>query len=283
MKKNGRADETINRAIKRLKHLSKLCNINNPEQVKETIATQEWLNSTKLTVTNTYKTYAKYKGITVILPKYRADKRIPYIPLEEEINQLIASSGNRTATLLQFLKETACRIGEATQTEWQDIDFTRKTVMINHPEKHSNARILPISNELIAMLNRLPRHNTTNKVFTTSPHGVRMTFERTRNKLAKKLSNPRLLNIHLHTFRHFTATMEYHKTKDIMHVKAMLGHKTVTSTEVYINLEQALFNNQNSEWTTKVAHNETELCQLLENGYEYVTDYNTNKILRKRK
>jgi hypothetical protein len=77
--------------------------------------------------------------------------------------------------------------------------------------------------------------------------------------------------------------MEYHKTKDIMHVKAMLGHKTVTSTEVYINLEQALFNNQNSEWTTKVAHNETELCQLLENGYEYVTDYNTNKILRKRK
>ena len=38
------------------------------------------------------------------------------------------------------------------------------------------------------------------------------------------------------TFRHFKATMEYHRTKDIIHVMRLLGHKNIKNTLVYTQL-----------------------------------------------
>ena len=87
----------------------------------------------------------------------------------------------------------------------------------------------------------------------------------------------------MHTLRHYYGTMEYHKTKDILHVKMTLGHKSVESTMTYPNLENTHYHEQNERFTCKIAHKETELCTLIENGFEYVTDINNNKILRKRK
>ena len=70
-----------------------------------------------------------------------------------------------------------------------------------------------------------------------------------------------------------------------MHVKKILGHKYVQNTEVYINLENTLFQTPNDEFTSKVATNAQEACQLVETGFEYVTgEYNDGgKIFRKRK
>jgi hypothetical protein len=77
--------------------------------------------------------------------------------------------------------------------------------------------------------------------------------------------------------------MEYHKTKDIMHVRGILGTKNINSTLVYINIEEALFNNPD-EWICKVAHNEIEAIQLIEAGFEHVNNMGENTALyRKRK
>jgi hypothetical protein len=52
----------------------------------------------------------------------------------------------------------------------------------------------------------------------------------------------------------------------------------------YINLENALFSNgKPEEFHVKVAHTMEEACQLLEIGFEYVTDMDGNKLFRKRK
>lgn len=78
--------------------------------------------------------------------------------------------------------------------------------------------------------------------------------------------------------------MEYHKTKDILHVMKLLGHKQIQNTLVYINLENAVFNDKrNDEFTVRVAHDLDEACRLVEMGFEYVTDMDDNKIFRKRK
>jgi hypothetical protein len=73
--------------------------------------------------------------------------------------------------------------------------------------------------------------------------------------------------------------MEYHKTKDIMHVKAVLGHKSITATLIYINLEAALFLQSTDEWICKVAHNETEAIQLIESGFQFVNSMGKNCAL----
>lgn len=59
--------------------------------------------------------------------------------------------------------------------------------------------------------------------------------------MAKDFNNPRWLRIPFTTFRHCKATIEYHKTKDILYVKQLLGHKSFSSTMIYIDIEKAIY------------------------------------------
>ncbi|MBE0513221.1 site-specific integrase [Candidatus Bathyarchaeota archaeon] len=78
-------------------------------------------------------------------------------------------------------------------------------------------------------------------VFNSDPKVLETYFPNLRKRLAQRLSNPRLKEIHFHTIRHWKATMLYHQTKDILYVKEFLGHKRLDSTLIYINMEKALF------------------------------------------
>ena len=86
--------------------------------------------------------------------------------------------------------------------------------------------------------------------------------------------------------RHFRATLEYHRTKDLLHVQQFLGHREVKNTMLYIQLDRQLFQNFNeNQFTTKIAHNVEESCKLIDVGFEFVTgEYSDGgKIFRKRK
>ncbi len=131
------------------------------------------------------------------------------------------------------------------------------------------------------MFNNLTKINE--KVFQTNKYGLRKTFESHRKTTAKKLNNPRLKQIHFHTFRHWKGTMEYHKTKDIIHVKTVLGHKSIESTMIYINLEQAIFLEQTDQYTCRTAKDINEATLLIESGFEYITELDRIKLFRKRK
>jgi integrase len=186
----------------------------------------------------------------------------------------------KTATLLQLLKETGARIGEIEKLQWKHIDQERRTVYIT-AEKGSNSRILPMSAKLSAMFNNLTKIN--DRVFQADKRGLRKTFESHRKTTARKLNNPRLNQIHFHTFRHWKGTMEYHKTKDIVHVKTVLGHKSIESTMIYVNLEQALFLEANDQFTCKTAKTIEEAKQLIEAGFEKIDEIDGIKLYRKRK
>jgi integrase len=98
---------------------------------------------------------------------------------------------------------------------------------------------------------------------------MKTTFQKTRKRLAIKLQNPRLLKISFHIFRYWKATMLYHKTKDPYYVQHFLGHKSIKSTEIYINIENSLFEaSVNDEFTVKIAATAEELKELLEVGFE---------------
>lgn len=69
-----------------------------------------------------------------------------------------------------------------------------------------------------------------------------------------------------------------------MHVKKILGHKTTRCTEIYINLESALFLSNTDEWTTLVTHNLEEETKAINAGFQLVRSVNeTTAIYRKRK
>lgn len=284
LEKEGYAKDTIRGTAGALRALQQRgANLLDPESVKEVLAKeQKWSPNRRKNVINYYTLFLKYNKIVWEKPRCKIQQKIPFIPTETEIDALISGTGKKTATFLQTLKETAMRSGEAKRLQWTDVDFERHIVRLNDPEKGSNPRIWKVSTKLIAMLNNLPR--IADKIFGNGPLStIKATYINARKSLANKLQNPRLLAITFHTFRHWKATMLYHQTKDPYYVKDFLGHKSLNSTEIYINIERTMFESTSDEFTVKVTEKAEEIKTLLETGFEYVCQKDDLIFLRKRK
>ena len=277
LKKQGRSDSTVRTYVSCLKNIN--ADLRDPESVKEAISRSDYTAKSKVDIVTAYNTFLKFIGGSWEKPRYLVEEKIPFIPTEEELNALIVGCGKKLGTLLQLLKETGVRVGEALKLRWTDVDFERRAIMVT-PEKGSRARILPVSENLIAMLKSLPKNGE--RIFK-SRGSVNSSFFRARKRIAKKLNNPRILKITFHTFRHWKATMEYHKTKDIIHVKELLGHKSIENTMIYITIEKALFQTPSDEFYCKTASTIDEASKLIEAGFEYVTTFNGVMLFRKRK
>ncbi|KON32604.1 MAG: hypothetical protein AC479_07210 [miscellaneous Crenarchaeota group-6 archaeon AD8-1] len=129
------------------------------------------------------------------------------------------------------------------------------------------------------MLNQIPKSE--NRIFAhyKNLNSLRRTYERQRKKTAHKLGNPRLLRITFHTLRHWKATHEYHKTKDILYVMKILGHKNIKNTLLYTQL----IDDKKEDYICKIAQNTKEISQLIEDGFEYICEQEELKFFRKRK
>ncbi len=63
-------------------------------------------------------------------------------------------------------------------------------------------------------------------------------------------------------------------------MKELLGHKSIKNALIYTHLID--FEEDNT-FTVKVASNIDEFTALLESGFEYISDFEGKKILRKRR
>ena len=73
--------------------------------------------------------------------------------------------------------------------------------------------------------------------------------------------------------------MEYHKTKDILYVMQLLGHKSIKNTLVYTHLVGF---EEDDQYIVKVASSIDEFTKLLELGFEFISDYDNMKIVSAR-
>jgi len=283
LKKQGRKDSTVEEYMKMLTTVAKRgFNILDPENVKEAISVQPWCDQRKGVFVEIYNRFLEMLGKTWIPPSYTTKTRkLPYIPLESDVDQLIAACRHKLGTFTQLIKETGIRPGEAWTLKWIDFDPTRRTINIQ-AEKGSNPRMLPLSQQLTARIDMLPKEseyifrNGFLKFWTSY-------FWQVRKKRSTNLQNPRILKITWKSLRHLKGTMLYHKTRDILHVKEVLGHVNIQNTLIYIHLENALYKTANDEFHVKVAKTPDEVEKLLEVGFEYVCDMENAKFFRKRK
>jgi integrase len=282
LKREGCTDATIKTYTSLLRKLELLkANILSPETVKDALAKADLKPNTKATIIAVYTSFLKYLGLTWKAPKCQYERPVPFIPLEGEIDDLIAGCSRALSALLLTLKESGMRVGEALRLKWIDLNPQSNTITLNDPEKHSRTRIFPVSSKLVGMLQSLPKKSEL--IFGCHVASKQTSFKKQRKRLAEKLANPRLNQITFHTFRHWKGTMEYHKTHDIEHVQRLLGHRDIENTMIYINMEQLLFKTENDEFHVKTAESLDEACKLLEVGFEYVTDMDGKKLFRKRK
>ena len=67
------------------------------------------------------------------------------------------------------------------------------------------------------------------------------------------------------------------------YVKDFLGHKSLSSTEIYMNIERTMFESACDEFTVKVTEKPQEVKALLEAGFEYICQKDDLPFFRKRK
>ncbi|MCD6445690.1 tyrosine-type recombinase/integrase [Candidatus Bathyarchaeota archaeon] len=281
MKKKGYSESTILSKGQILKRLVRLnADLFNPETVSEVIARQKnWSPGRKAQVIYAYALFAKWMKINWEIPKISVPEKLPFIPTEKELNDLIAGCSNHVAVALQIAKETGARVGEIFALKWTDIDFEKSTITIT-PEKGSNPRIFKMSVKLRQMLRNMPKTEMRILSRYKNVNSLRRTFERQRRRIAFKLGNPRLLRISFHTFRHWKGTWEYYKTKDILHVMQVLGHKNIKNTLKYTQL--AKFEGED-QYICKVAKEPKQIASLIEAGFTYVCEKDGLLFFRKRK
>jgi len=280
LKKQGFKDTTIRTYHRYLKTLSgRGANLLDPESVKGVIANQKkWSENTRALAINAYSKFLEINGGTWKPPKHRKVRTLPFIPLESELDQLISGANRKMATFLQLLKETAMRSGEAWRLKWTDINLKNKTITLNQPEKYGKPRMFKVSLTLLAMLQALPKNS--DFIFEGSLPVFRATFRKYRTRMTAKLKNPRFKKITFHTFRHWKASTEYHKTKDILHIMEMLGHRDIKTTLIYTQLVTF----ESDEYNSSTAKTTKEAKELVEAGFEYIcTTPQDVMLFRKRK
>ncbi|MEM3666287.1 MAG: site-specific integrase [Candidatus Bathyarchaeia archaeon] len=281
MKKNAYAESTIEATSKRLKHLSKHCSLNNPENVKVFIASKQCSNGFKESLVEAYALYCKTNNIVWDKPFYERYDKLPKIPSEDKLNMIIANSSKRMALILSIIKDLGLRPIEITWLKVKDIDLDSGVVTITSA-KHCIGRTLKLKPNTLAMLKNyivLKKLNVNDRLFPIKSSSISESYRIVRNRLASKLNDVSIKTIRLYDFRHFKASMEYYRTKDLLHVKTLLGHKDIRTTLRYVQL----IGFSNDEYTCAVARTVDEAKALIELGFEFVCDIDGVKLFRKRK
>jgi len=282
MKKEAYADSTIKATAKRLKHLKKNCLFADPESVKIFVANKKCSNAFKECLIETYDLFMRSIGQKWHKPFYERYDKLPRIPSEEKINMLISHASPRMALILSMSKDLGSRPIELTWLKVADINLENGIVNITGA-KHTigrNGKLKPNTLEMLKRHINTNHLNASDRLFPTESENISESYRRLRNRLAKKLQDPTFKTIRLYDFRHFKASIEYHKTKDLLYIKQLLGHKDLRTTLRYTQL---LENLGNDEYHCKTAKTINEATKLIESGFEYVTEMDGTKLFKKRK
>ena len=269
---------TFNSVNDRLKYLAKHTDLNNPEEVKLFIANMPHANSYKLNMVKAYNYVCITNGFKWEKPKYKAEKKIPLIPTTDNVNKIISASTKKYATIFTILAETGLEAHELATMQRKNIDIDTGVITAQGCKGHA-PRSFRLKSATIAMLREYLYKYTGEKPFPESQY-MSCIWTRTRNKLAQKLQKPQLKQIPMRSLRNYSGAQLYNRTKDPIAVMRHLGHKKLETTMHYL---RGINLNEEEEYTCRTASNVKEATQLIEAGFEYITEIDGLKLFRKRK
>ena len=158
------------------------------------------------------------------------------------INYLNNSKDLKKLTMICVLYETGARVSEFINIKLNDLNLS-DNASITLYGKGNKVRVVPISDELVKLINKYLKEVYTNygddylfysmqkrKHYRNSINKIITTLV---NDLKIKYSNYFKNNYFPHSFRHTKATHLYNNGTPLLYVKEFLGHSTISSTEIY--------------------------------------------------
>jgi len=187
---------------------------------------------------------------TIDSPK--TGRKLPDTINEDEVNELISAidlskpQGERNRAILEVLYGCGLRVSELTNLKVSDlffdegfikvhgkgnkerfipiVDITKKYINIYRKEVRNHLNIVSGFEDTL-FLNRRGKQLTRAMIFTIIKN------------LAKKINLKK--NISPHTFRHSFATHLLENGADLRAIQLMLGHESITTTEIYMHVDRS--------------------------------------------
>jgi len=181
----------------------------------------------------------------------KTEKRLPKVsPLEDMIRILAACSGDsvierRNRAIIAFLYGTGARVSELVGINREDIDF--RTGLVKLRGKGGKTRLVPAGRftieRLSEWLERRKMSASSDAVFT-SLEGKRLSDRQVRNIVYRAVQKAKVPTpASPHTMRHSFATHMLDNGADLRSLQEMLGHVSLSTTQVYTHVtKQRLLN-----------------------------------------
>lgn len=213
----------------------------------------------KIASLNAFFSYLEFEGIIENNPlhkirlEFKSEKTLPRIvksndlkyffeELYKKLNQANSDYQKyialRNVSIMELMMATGLRVSEVCSLKKDDINLQEKYIRIIG--KGSKERVLQIENEYV--LNALNKYSALKKEKTSDYFFI--------NRLGHKVSEQsvRMMIYHItedahiqqhitpHMFRHSFATMLLEEDVDIRYIQRILGHSSITTTQIYTHV-----------------------------------------------
>ncbi len=180
----------------------------------------------------------------------KQEKKLPRFLEYEEIRRLLNAPdtdnwlGARDRAIMEVLYSTGMRVSEVVALNMEDVDFLGEIIHVRG--KGKKERISPTGSSSLQAIqhyiefrNRRMQNdsNFDGKVLFANKHGKRLSVRSVRRKMDKYLALAGLdPSISPHTLRHSFATHMLNNCADLRSVQELLGHQSLSTTQVYTHL-----------------------------------------------
>jgi len=176
----------------------------------------------------------------------KQEKRLPKFLDVEQVRKLLSAPdattllGARDRAMLETLYSTGVRVSELVALNVSDVDFAGESLRVRG--KGRKERIAPVGPTALTAIRRyldMRTNDPRNAAFDQAPlfvnkHGQRLSTRSVRRKLDKYLVQCGLdPSISPHTLRHTFATHMLNNGADLRSVQELLGHQSISTTQVY--------------------------------------------------
>ncbi|MCD6415349.1 MAG: tyrosine recombinase XerC [Planctomycetes bacterium] len=177
----------------------------------------------------------------------RAEKKLPNFLTPSEVERLLdqpdrsAWIGRRDLAILEALYGAGLRVGELTALDYDDIDLA--TGLVRVEGKGKKERIVPVGRYALRAVKEYlcsegaPKGRDPRALFVNARDGGRLTARSVRRKVRKYAMQAGLdPQISPHSLRHSCATHMLAGGADLRIVQEILGHQTLSTTQIYTHL-----------------------------------------------
>ena len=182
------------------------------------------------------------KDLTANIKRPKREKRIPTVLTKDEVKALFeALNTKKSRLMISLMYATGMRVSELISLKINDLNFEERIGNIQQG-KGKKDRFFNIPDFLFLELkNSAERERNDGRIFLFSGWDGKKMSARNLQKIVKTATKKAGIkkDIHCHTLRHSFATHLLEDGTDIRFIQHLLGHSSISTTELYTHISPA--------------------------------------------